>query len=96
MSKARLKRARMFSSAITFVSSTSCALVEVLAQRGEQLVVTPTGVRAHRHRIVEHEPLELVEGVAVAVAGQRQQLLLGDARAGARSEEPMSTQNSQL
>ena len=68
MSKAMLKRERRFSSAIDVRQLDDLALVEVLAQRREQLVADSGGRACHRRRVVEHEPLELVEGVAVAVA----------------------------
>ena len=94
MSKATLKRERRFSRAIRFVSSTIWRSLEVLAQGCEQLVADLRRRARHRHRVVEHEPLELVEGVALAVAGQGEQLLLGEPARRA-SAEPMSTQNSQ-
>ena len=55
---------------------------------------TCDGRDGHRRRRVEHEPLELVEVRALAVAMQGEQLRLADARR-ARLAEPMSWHNSQ-
>ncbi len=52
----------------------------MLAQRREQIVGDRGRRTADRDRVVEHQPLELVERVTVAVMGESEKLLLGDAR----------------
>ncbi len=52
------------------------ALVEALAQRREEVLVDDGGRPAHRDRVIQHEPLELIELLAVPIARQGEHLLL--------------------
>src|SRR5262252_874909 len=51
-------------------------VVEVLAQRVEQLLGDLDGCAAHPHRIVEDQLVEIAEQLAVPVAREREQLLI--------------------
>src|SRR5829696_3055665 len=53
--------------------------VEVLPQRGEEVVGYIHGRAAHACCVVEHELFQIREQGALAVVGQRQQLLVGQA-----------------
>ena len=63
----------MFSSAITCVSSTSWASSKCLRKLREQLVRDFHRSAVHPHRVVEDEPVGVVEQRAGPVGGQRQQ-----------------------
>ncbi len=75
-----LKRERRFSTAIRCTSSTSWASPPRRSRSASSSSgATTTGVVRHRDREVEHEPLGLVEALAVAVAVQLEELPLVDA-----------------